>query len=431
MGKSKVIGMMVDERERRENIDAGLLRPQELEAVYAISRAVSRSMNTDHVLDEIIRMSRPVFIFDNMVLYKQSEGQGLEPAYARAIGRGRFLEAEMAWGEYTANDVVASEKVTLRVEDLSQIDSKRTGLRYYLGLPLTQAGEVVGALVFVRFGGPPYSADQIHLAEFIADHVAQVLEHHLLVKKVADLEARRRLDNLQDDFIATISHELLTPLGFIKGYATTLLREDTVWDEDTRREFLTIIDEEADRLHDLIDNLMDSSRLQAGTLRINTQPLRLDTLLRDITLRARSRNENLNIQVESHTPGLQIEGDPARLAQVFENLLSNASKYAPASPIRISVEAEGETAHIHLSDQGPGISPEHLSKLFTRFYRVPSGNMSVRGTGLGLYICRQIIEAHEGSISVESTVNQGTTFSIHLPCKRVQVEGSPNREDKA
>jgi signal transduction histidine kinase len=224
---------------------------------------------------------------------------------------------------------------------------------------------------------------------------------------------------------------ILTPLGFIKGYATTLLREVSVWDESTRREFLTIIDEESDRLHDLIDNLMDSSRLQSGTLSINTQPLRLDTLLRDIKLRATTRNEGLDIRVETRSTGLQIQGDPARLVQVFENLISNAGKYAPDSPITISADADDSFVHIHLSDQGPGIAPEYLGRLFTRFYRVPRGNLSVRGSGLGLYICRQIIDAHRGSISVESTVNQGTTFSIHLPCKRVQGDGSPNREERA
>lgn len=419
---------MVDEVKQRDAIDTGTLRPQELEAVYAISRLVARSIDTDHVLDEIIHLARPVFIFDNMVLYVKREEEGLEPRFARAIGRGRTLEAELAWGEYTANDVLSSRKTILRVEDLSQTDPKRTGLRYYLGLPIAQSGEVMGALVFVRFGGPPYTSDQIHLAEFIADHVQQVLEHRQLVKRVADLEAKRRLDDLQDDFVATISHELLTPLGFIKGYATTLLREDTTWDEDSRKEFLTIIDEEADRLHELLDSLMDSSRLQAGTLRINTQPLRLETLLRDIALRAKSRSENLDIRLMVKTPGLQIQGDPARLAQVFENLLSNAAKYAPNSPITILLESEEGRARIRVADQGPGISAEHVGNLFKRFYRVPEKSSVVRGTGLGLYICRQIIEAHQGKISVTSTVGEGTTFLIELPCEHVQSDNSTSRE---
>ena len=264
-----------------------MLRPKELEAVYAISRAVSKAENTENVMDEVIHLACPVLIFDNLVLYSIGDRNTLEPIFARAIGRGRFREADLAWGEFTAQEAFRTNQTVVRVEELSKTNEDRTKQRYLLAIPLHVGEEQLGALVFVRFGGPLFTQDQVHLAEFISTHVAQLLGHSILVDRVAELEARRRLDSLHDDFIATVSHELLTPLGFIKGYATTLLREDIRWDDNTRREFLSIIDEEADRLRELIDNLMDSSRLQSGTLRINTQPLRVETLLRDITLRAR------------------------------------------------------------------------------------------------------------------------------------------------
>lgn len=394
---------------------AGSLRPQELEAVYAISRAVARAVDTESTLDEILQVVRSVFIFDNMVLYVQKDPTSLEPSYARAIGRGRFREADLAWGEFTANEAYQSGQTIMRLEDGGEPSQDRTNARYFLALPLRIGEKIIGALVFIRFGGPPYTPDQIHLADFIAVHVAQLLEHRELVERIASLEARRRLDSLQHDFIAMISHELLTPLGFIKGYATTLLREDTTWDECARREFLTIIDEESDRLRELIDNLMDSSRLQAGTLHMSFQPLRLDTLLRDIVLRSSSRDEKMNIDLDLQVTGLQIQADPARMAQVFDNLLGNATKYAPDSPVSIALDRQDNMARISVHDNGPGIPPEHLGNLFKRFYRVPGENTSVRGTGLGLYICRQIIEAHQGEIDVESVLGQGTTFHILLP----------------
>lgn len=394
------------------------LQPRELEAVYAISRAVAGAVDTETALNEIIRLARPVFIFDNMVLYVQQEGAAPEPIFARAIGRGRFLEADLAWGEVIANDAYQAAETITRLEKLPEADEDRTKLRYLLGLPLKIGDKVMGSLVFIRFGSPPYTSEQIHLAEFITVHVAQLLDHRKLVERVANLEAKRRLDNLQDDFIATISHELLTPLGFIKGYATTLLRDDTNWDADTYREFLTIIDEEADRLRELIDNLMDSSRLQSGTLRISFQPVRVEALLRDIALRASSRDDNLKIHLKLNAPGLQIQADPTRLAQVFENLLSNARKYAPGSSILISLEIIDDMAKISVKDNGPGISEEHLKNIFQRFYRVPGDSTSIRGTGLGLYIVRQIIHAHHGEINVESKVGEGTTFNIYLPCDR-------------
>ncbi len=401
-----------------------ILRPEELEAVYAISRAVALAENIDTALDEIMRLTRPVFIFDNMVLYLKREENTVETAFARAIGRGRFHEAELSWGEVTAQDVLRKAQVIKRLEEASEEVGDRTRLRYSLGLPLRVENDIAGALVFIRFGGPPFEPDQVRLAEFITGHVATLYWHERLVAKIASLEAERLLDRLQEDFIATISHELLTPLGFIKGYATTLLREDTSWDEDTRREFLSIIDEEADRLHELIENLMDSSRLQAGTLKMSFQPIRMDAFLKDIAMRATSRLEKMNIELDLQEPAFQIVADPTRLAQVFDNLLTNANKYAPNSTINIVLKKEGENALISVQDHGEGIAPEHLENIFKRFYRVPVTNTNVRGTGLGLFICRQIVRAHGGDIWVESTLGKGTTFNIRLPATQSVAENT-------
>lgn len=396
-----------------------ILRPEELEAVYAISRAVAQSINLDTALDEIIRLARPVFIFDNMVLYLQKGDEPLEAAYARAIGRGRSQEADLAWGETTAQEALATGQVAILVEKMDDYEKDRTRLRYSLGLPLSWgADNAMGSLVFIRFGGPSFKPDQIRLSEFIAVHVAQLLGHTHLVQRVASLEAEHRLNRLQEDFIATVSHELLTPLGFIKGYATTLLRDDINWDDNARNEFLTIIDDEADRLKELIENLMDSSRLQAGTLRMSFQPLRLDTFLKDMVLRAGSRNEDIQIYLDLKVDGLQIQADPTRLAQVFDNLLTNAIKYAPGARVMITLSVEGKQAIISVSDNGPGIAPEYQKNLFDRFFRVPSNNVTVRGTGLGLYICRRIVLAHGGEINVESAIGKGTTFHIRLPVER-------------
>jgi signal transduction histidine kinase len=326
-------------------------------------------------------------------------------------------EADLAWGEVTAQEVFISKETQVREEKIGSLED-RTNYRLSLGLPLKIRDQILGVLVFMRFGGPGFEEEQIYLAELIALPVAQLLERHRLVDQIANLEAVRRLDSLQDDFIATISHELLTPLGFIKGYATTLLREDIQWDEQTRREFLTIIEEESDRLRELIDNMMDSSRLQAGTLRMTFQTTRLDTLLREIALRARSRFDNLAVELDIQSPGLLTRADPTRLAQVFDNIISNATKYAPGSPITISLKKEKNQACIIIHDDGPGIRPEYLPNIFKRFYRTPDHSAGVRGTGLGLYICRKIIQGHGGEIEAQSEPGQGTSFIITLPINK-------------
>jgi signal transduction histidine kinase len=352
-----------------------------------------------------------------VVLYLQQEPDSLEPSYARAIGRGRSSEADLAWGEKTALEALQTKKAVVRQDVNGDNIKNRMRLRYFLGFPLIAGNQNLGALVFVRYGGPSYQQGQITLAEFIATQITQLLERLKLIKRLSDLEIQLRLERLQDDFVATISHELRTPLGFIKGYATTLLREDTTWDEDTQREFLNIIDEESDRLRELIDNILDSSRLQSGTLRMEFQPLRLDSMLKDVCIKARSFHENLRIDLDIKTKGLQVLADPTRLAQVFDNLLSNAVKYASGSIVLITLKKEENKAQITVQDNGPGIGPEHLKHIFDRFYRVPNASKSVRGTGLGLYICRRLINSHGGEITVKSTIGEGTAFHIYLPLK--------------
>jgi signal transduction histidine kinase len=299
-------------------------------------------------------------------------------------------------------------------------------VRYFLGLPLIVGDHRLGALIFVRYGGPAFTPEHTHIAEYITGHIAQLLEHGHLITRLSRLEAERQLERLQDDFVATVSHELRTPLGFIKGYATTLLRDDINWDLEARREFLTIIDEEADRLKELIDNLLDSSRLQSGTLHMEFQPTRLGAMLRDIAMRARSFSDEITLELKLESPNLVVQADPTRLAQVFDNLFNNAIKYAPGSTVTISLTREADMAHIGVRDTGPGISPAHLENIFSRFYRVPSSNSSVRGTGLGLFICRRIIRAHGGEITAESIVGEGTTFHIFLPCER--AENGPSQQ---
>ncbi len=400
-----------------ETNESVILRPEDLRAVYAISLAIAQSESIDSAMDLIVLHTRHVLIFDNLVLYLPRDQIGLDPSYARVIGRGKCAEGEIEWGVSIAQQAYASKQTSLLQEKLEGWENNRLFWRDFLGLPLKAGEEVVGVLVFGRFGGPPYTPEQIHLAEFIAAQTAQLVENHHLVERVAKLEAERWLRRMQDEFITTISHELRTPIGFIKGYATTLLRDDTNWDENSRREFLTIIDEEADRLHELIEDLLDSSRLKAGTMFMQLQPVRIDMLLREIVVRSTTRYANLTVQL--HTDhGVTVEADPTRLTQVLDNLLSNAVKYAPGSTVSISLVNSNDNCKILVEDHGPGIARQHLEHLFERFYRVPDTSVTTHGTGLGLFICKEIIQAHGGNITVSSEISKGTTFIINLPSKR-------------
>jgi signal transduction histidine kinase len=393
-----------------------VLRPEDIKAVYAIGLAIAQTENIDTAMDLIVLHTRHVLIFDNLVLYTPREPSGLDPSYARVVGRGKNAEGEIEWGEAIANNAYTSKQTSLIQEKIEGWENNRLFWRDFLGLPLKAGDEVLGVLVFGRFGGPPYTSDQIQLAEFIAAQTAQLVENHHLVERVAKLEAERWLRRMQDDFITTISHELRTPIGFIKGYATTLLREDTKWDDNSRREFLTIIDEEADKLHLLIEDLLDSARLKAGTMFMQLQPVRLDLILREIVVRSTTRYSTLSVQLHVDH-GVVVLADPTRITQVFDNLLSNAVKYAPGSPVMITLKNSNSMCNITVEDHGPGIAQEHICHLFERFYRVPDTRIATHGTGLGLFICQEIIHGHGGEITVYSEVSKGTTFNITLPTK--------------
>jgi signal transduction histidine kinase len=360
-----------------------------------------------------MKVVRASFIFDNLALYiTESDSPLNEVMYARAVGRGKQAEADAAWGEVIANQVLSSEQMVLqRPEDPAARD--RLAQAYLLGLPLKTPTRLLGALVFIRFGGPDYTDEHVQEATFVATQVAFLLEKRMLSKDLKQLEDARRTMQLQQDFIATVSHELRTPLGFIKGYTTTLLRADTHWDEKTRREFLAIIDEEADHLTDLIENVLESARLQSNTLPFQFQPTRLDSIIRDVAMRVQVRHKQLKLDVD--VPAVVIQADNVRLSQVFENLINNAVKYAPGSKVIVRGKSGISNVHASVADFGPGIAPEHLENLFERFYRVPG--QSTGGTGLGLFICSQIVQAHQGKIWVESTLGEGTTFHIELPVR--------------
>ena len=386
-----------------------------LSLLNGIFQKVQQEQDWKTALDTLFVSLRSLFVFDNVAIYLEDpQAKALEGIYARAVGRGKTAEADAAWGAGIAHDVFAKNEMVLREPptDTSGI-TDRLELAHLLGLPLCIASKISGALVFIRFGGPSYSDAHIQIALIQAFWTAAVIANRDLQEARAQLDSVQRQMRLQDDFVSTITHELRTPLGFIKGYSTSLLREDTVWDEATQREFLNLIDEEADRLAKLIEDMLESSRLHSKTLQFKFSPVRIDSLVRDVAARINTYHRELKISFDIQ-PIPPIQGDGKRLSQVFENLFGNALKYAPNSELNITMYAAADNIRIAFADKGEGISREYLPYLFERFYRVP-GERVVTGTGLGLYICKQIIEAHHGTIWVESTLGLGTTFFIELP----------------
>jgi PAS domain S-box-containing protein len=238
-----------------------------------------------------------------------------------------------------------------------------------------------------------------------------------LIANVRDITKFREAEELKSTFISIISHELRTPVSLIKGYAETLRREDARWEADVVRDSLAVIEEEADRLAELIENLLDASRLQAGALRLNMGEVALDQLAQRMVEKFKTQTNKHEFRVEVPRDFPIVNGDEARLTQVLSNLLSNAIKYSPGGgPIAVRGSATPKEVVVSVSDQGPGIAEPDLPHVFDRFYRADSElTKRVKGTGLGLYLAKAVVEAHGGRIWVESPPGRGTTFSFALP----------------
>jgi signal transduction histidine kinase len=237
------------------------------------------------------------------------------------------------------------------------------------------------------------------------------------IADVHDITRFREAEELKSTFVSVISHELKTPVSLIKGYAGTLRRRDARWDEETLRESLAVIEEESDRLNELIDNLLDASRLQAGALPLNVSDVALDDLSRRMVNKFRSQTDKHQFVVD-FVPGFPaVRGDEARLEQVLSNLLTNAVKYSPqGGTVRVSGRAFPERVVVTVSDQGIGIAPVEQTRVFDAFYRVDDApTRRTQGTGLGLYLVKAVVEAHGGHVWVESEPSHGAAFSFSLP----------------
>jgi PAS domain S-box-containing protein len=224
-----------------------------------------------------------------------------------------------------------------------------------------------------------------------------------IIVSVRDITHFRTADEIKSTFISIVSHELRTPVALIKGYASTLRRDDAKWDKSTISDSLAVIEEEADRLSKMVDDLLDASRLQAGGLTLNRADVSLSTLSNRIAELFGTQSKKHTIIADFPENFPVILADETRIRQVIANLVSNAIKYAPKGEIKISGQARPEQVIICVSDEGPGIEANDLPHIFDRFYRSTTAVKHTKGAGLGLYLARAIVEAHGGRMWAEAS----------------------------
>lgn len=239
---------------------------------------------------------------------------------------------------------------------------------------------------------------------------------------VQDITRFREADELKANFISVVSHELKTPISLIKGYASTLRREDVTWDKKTVQESLSVIEEEADHLSLMVEDLLDASRLQAtGGVALKKSEVDLAELATEVVERFRKPDANHSFQLSFPKDFPTVVGDEYRLRQVLNNLVSNAVKYTQKGEILVTGSANAREVQISVRDQGQGFDPVDIPHIFDRFYRSEDAIKKTKGTGLGLYLCKAIIVAHGGRIWVNQDYREGAEINFVIPREDQQI----------
>jgi len=375
-----------------------ILRPAETAALFLYKPEADRLV-VQHALG-----------YDTDTIWHLSLEMG-EPIAGRTLESGQSelyrtpQQIAKAVGEMTPQNRALWERAMIDVERPQSI----------MCVPLISGGIQVGALVLESWRGrQALSGRDLELAEGLAPLVALAIDRVLLSRQVNEA---KKANGLQVELMGTLSHEMRTPLASIKGYATALLLDDVQWDEQTVREYLEIISEESDNLEQIVVDLLETSRISAGLLQVERQPTLLPRLAREIidNLARRTGKHRFLVSFSSTFPIL--DAAPHLVRQVLFNLVDNAIKYSPdGGLVVVHGEVRQGEAMVSVSDQGKGIAPEHLNRLFERFFRAGfvSGHHVV-GSGLGLPIARSIVEAHGGRIWAESKLGEGSVFCFTLP----------------
>jgi two-component system, OmpR family, phosphate regulon sensor histidine kinase PhoR len=253
-------------------------------------------------------------------------------------------------------------------------------------------------------------------------------EARQLVAVFVDVTEVRRLESMRRDFVANVSHELRTPVTSIRSAAETLI-DGAANDPAASQAFIGIIDRNAQRLQQLVEDLLDLSRIESRGFRLSLEPIDLKPLFSQVMGLFRERASKKNVSLEERCSGElpKVRSDRRALEHVLTNLIDNAVKYCgPGTHVWVSVTTSAEVVTVSVGDDGPGIDERHLPRIFERFYRVDAGrSREVGGTGLGLSIVKHLVEAMGGTVSVESKLNQGTTFSFSIKRAERETESSP------
>jgi two-component system, OmpR family, sensor histidine kinase KdpD len=380
-----VIASQLAERARREALDANRRR-REVERLYAFSQQL---LIADNVVELLNTLPRHVV-----------ESFGVDAAALFVSGRSDIYRSGPASGPLDSERL---KSVTARGDPM--IESQR----HLFFVPLRLGVRTVGAL---GISGGMLSRETL---EAVGSLAAIAIERAGAVENLTKAEAAKEGEKLRSALLDSVTHEFRTPLTSIKASVTSLL-SDAKLDSTQRRELLTVIDEESDRLNRLVGEAAEMAQLDAGGFELQREPHQIKEVIERALEESKQvlSGHPVEIVIPQQIPAVRV--DLERMKEVLSHLLENAGKYSPAgTPIRITAESKDKRLTVNVSDRGPGIDDFEQALIFDKFYRGRDQRTRIQGTGMGLAIAKAIVEAHGGTIGVTSQLGSGSVFYFSLP----------------
>ena len=418
--QGKLSDQRADEAERLR--DELARRVDLLEAANRCARALGSSLELDQAFAAFIRELRGLIPFDRAAIVLAEDGRAQVMA---AWGEG----AEEVFPPGTSRPLsgsVLEEVVTGRTVYRADMEDRRhpeeeellaLGLRCRLVAPLLLGARTIGMMSLVRREPDSFTADEREAVTLLGRLVATAVQNiRAYEAERQTVEELRRLSALRADFVSLVSHELRSPMAAVIGSARTLQQRWRQLNPDQRESFLALIADETSRLATLVSDVLDTSRIEAGTFSFTFEPVDVGQLVEESVAHAGLSQDEVEVRSDVGTGLPAVRGDRARLRQVLANLIDNAVKYSRAGgAVEVSARADNGRVEVTVRDSGPGIPREQQKLIFEKFGRARGGGSVKPGTGLGLFIARSIAEAHGGSLEVRSAPGRGSAFTLALP----------------
>jgi len=433
----------------RQRAKQASARERESRTLYELLRDTNNQEELDHQLRVIANTVVEAFadrgVRDCLILLPEENGKPALRASASQLKVGQLTSDELSTAAW-----VMREGQAVDLYDPAQFARKIAGQatrvvvrstaapqasHHYLSFfPLKTGVKIVGVLGLFMEEDPAFLLRKKRLgseanrsepasAFFWAflDQATSMIEHARLLRESWQMEVLQRTDELRAALVSSVSHDLRTPLTSIKAAASSLLQDDVAWNEEERRSFSQTIEHEADRLNRLVENLLDLSRIEGGALQAEKEWYPIDEPIHDVLGRMQPllQGRAITISIPADLPPVEL--DYLMIDQVLTNLLENVLRYTPAgSPVEIAVRASSTEIILSIADRGPGIPQTDLERIFDKFYRVRDSKQSTSGTGVGLAVCRGLIDAHGGRIWAENRPDGGAIFRFTLPLSEIR-----------